>query len=67
MIAVNPKQIPYGTEMWIVSDDGVVYGYCIAADTGGFVNKGKFTVDLYMNSTSQCRQWGARNVTIYIL
>ncbi len=67
LIAVNPKQIPYGTEMWIVSDDGVVYGYCIAADTGGFVNKGKFTVDLYMNSTSQCRQWGSRNVTIYIL
>lgn len=67
LIAVDPKQIPYGTEMWIVSDDGVVYGYCIAADTGGFVKKGKFTVDLYMNSTSQCRQWGARNVTIYIL
>ena len=67
LIAVNPKQIPYGTDMWIISDDGIVYGYCIAADTGGFVNKGKFTVDLYMNSTSQCRQWGSRNVTIYIL
>lgn len=66
-IAVNPAQIPYGTEMWIVSDDGVVYGYAIAEDTGGFVNKGKFTVDLYMNSKSQCIQWGARNVTIYVL
>lgn len=66
-IAVNPKQIPYGTEMWIVSDDGVVYGYAIAADTGGFAQKGTFTVDLYMNSKTQCYQWGARNVTIYIL
>ena len=66
-IAVNPKQIPYGTEMWIVSTDGVVYGYAIAADTGGFAKKGTFTVDLYMNSKSQCRQWGARNVNIYIL
>lgn len=55
-IAVNPKQIPYGTEMWIVSDDGVVYGYAIAADTGGFVKKGYFTCDLYMNSTEQCYQ-----------
>lgn len=66
-IAVNPKQIPYGTEMWIVSDDGVVYGYCVAEDTGGFVKKGKFVVDLYMNSTSQCYKWGSRNVTIYVL
>lgn len=66
-IAVNPKQIPYGTEMYIVSDDGVVYGYAIAADTGGFAKQGKFVVDLYMNSTSQCYQWGSRNVTIYVL
>ena len=66
-IAVNPNQIPYGTEMWIVSDDGVVYGYAIAADTGGFVKKGYFTCDLYMNSTEQCYQWGDRGVTIYVL
>lgn len=66
-IAVNPKQIPYGTEMYIVSDDGIVYGYAIAADTGGFAQQGKFVVDLYMNSTSQCYAWGARNVTIYVL
>ncbi len=66
-IAVNPKQIPYGTEMWIVSDDGVVYGYAIAADTGGFAKKGYFTTDLYMNSVDQCFQWGDRKVTIYVL
>ena len=66
-IAVNPKQIPYGTEMYIVSDDGVVYGYAIAADTGGFAKQGKFVVDLYMSSTAQCYSWGARNVTIYVL
>lgn len=66
-IAVNPKQIPYGTELYIISDDGVVYGYAIAADTGGFAKQGKFVVDLYMNSTSQCYAWGSRNVTIYVL
>lgn len=66
-VAVNPKQIPYGTEMWIVSNDGVVYGYAVAEDTGGFAKKGYYTVDLYMNSNSQCRQWGDRGVTIYVL
>lgn len=66
-IAVNPKQFPYGTELYIVSTDGRVYGYCIAADTGGFVNKGKFTVDLFMNTTSECYSWGARDVIIYVL
>ncbi len=66
-IAVNPKQIPYGTEMWIVSNDGVVYGYAIAADTGGFVKHGYFTCDLFMNTEEQCIQWGDRGVTIYVL
>ncbi len=66
-IAVDPKQIPYGTEMWIVSTDGIVYGYAIAADTGGFVKKDKFTVDLFMNTESECIQWGSRDVVIYIL
>lgn len=67
-IAVNPNQIPYGTEMYIVSSDGkYVYGYCIAADTGGFATAGTATVDLYMDTLSECRQWGARKVNIYIL
>lgn len=66
-IAVNPNQFPYGTELWVVSTDGIVYGYCIAADTGGFVNKGKFTVDLFMNTNAQCNQWGSRDVLIYVL
>lgn len=66
-IAVNPQQIPYGSELWIVSTDGIVYGYAIAADTGGFVKKGKFTVDLFMNSEAECRQWGSRDVIIYVL
>lgn len=66
-IAVDPKQIPYGTELWIVSTSGIVYGYAIAADTGGFVKKGKFTVDLFMNTNAECRQWGSRDVIIYVL
>lgn len=66
-VAVNPKQIPYGSELWVVSDDGIVYGYAVAEDTGGFAKKGYFTIDLYMNSKWQCCQWGNRKVTIYVL
>ena len=67
-IAVDPKQFPYGTEMWIVSADGkYVYGYAIAADTGGFVQQKTFTVDLYMHSYEEACEWGARQVRIYVL
>jgi uncharacterized protein YabE (DUF348 family)/3D (Asp-Asp-Asp) domain-containing protein len=67
-IAVDPKQIPYGTQLWVVSNDGkYIYGYAIAADTGGFVKKKSCTVDLYMPNESMCIQWGHRGVTIYVL
>lgn len=67
-VAVNPRQIPYGTKMYIVSSDGkYCYGYCEASDTGGFARKGSATVDLYMHSYSDCMQFGRRSVEIYIL
>ncbi len=67
-IAVDPKEIPYGTEMFITSADGkYIYGYCIAADTGGFIYSVDNTVDLHMNTKEQCRQWGRRAITIYFL
>lgn len=67
-IAVDPKEIPYGTEMYIVSADGrYVYGYCIAADTGGYIYDVDWTVDLFMNSEEQCVKWGRRDIIIYVL
>lgn len=66
-VAVNPKVIPYGTKLYIVATDGTVYGYAIAADTGGFVNDGKTVVDLYMNTYEDCVQYGRKNVNIYVL
>lgn len=67
-IAVDPKEIPYGTELYVVSADGTyVYGYCIAADTGGFVEMGNTDIDLYMDNKEMCREWGNRNVKIYVL
>lgn len=69
-VAVNPKQIPYGTRLYIVANNGTVYGYAIAADTGGFV---KWTgsrarvVDLFFNTNAECKAWGLRDVSIYVL
>lgn len=67
-IAVNPKYIPYGTKMYIKSSDGrYIYGYAVAADTGGFIKKRPTNVDLFFPSQSACSAFGRRNVEIYIL
>lgn len=45
-IAVNPKEYPYGTKLYIRSSDGsFVYGYALASDTGGFIS-GEVGVDV---------------------
>lgn len=69
VVAVDPREIPYGTEMWIVSLDGnFVYGFARAEDTGGFIYwPNGATVDLYMNSYADCCVWGWRGVRVYIL
>ena len=66
-VAVDPNIIPYGSELYIVADDGEVYGYAIAADTGYSVRQGHIIVDLFMDEYNDCIQWGAKNVTIYVL
>ena len=67
-IAVNPRIIPYGTKMYIKSSDGrYVYGYAIAADTGGFINSRPTNVDLFFPTLASCNQFGRRNVEIYFL
>ena len=68
-IAVDPKVIPYGTKMWIVGhgDSGFVYGYALAADTGGAMLSGKNFVDLYYDTYYECVLNGLRRVDVYIL
>lgn len=68
LVAVNPHIIPYGSRLYITSADGrTVYGYAIAADTGGGVMKGVIVADLYFNTVGQCRNFGVRNMNIYVL
>lgn len=65
-VAVDPRVIPYGTKMFIVSNDGkFVYGLSAAEDCGGSIKGNR--VDLYMPTTSQCFKFGVRNCTIYFL
>lgn len=67
-IAVNPKVIPYGTKMFIKTVDGkYIYGYAVAADTGGFIKKHPTGIDLFMDTESQCVKFGVRQAEIYIL
>lgn len=67
-VAVDPKIIPYGTKLYIVSTDGkYIYGYAIAADTGVALLDGRILVDLFMGSYEDSVQWGAKQVNIYIL
>lgn len=65
-IAVDPSVIPYGTRMYIVSDDGqYVYGYATAEDCGGGIRGNR--IDLYFDTVSECWAFGRRSCTVYIL
>lgn len=65
-IAVDPDVIPYGTEMYIVSNDGAyIYGYAVAEDCGGAIVGNR--IDLYFDRIDECWQFGRRDCTIYIL
>lgn len=60
VIAVDPNVIPFGTKVYIPQFDKVF----IAEDTGGAIKGNK--IDIFMNSESQCIQWGRRTIDIYI-
>ena len=67
-IAVNPDVIPYGTKMYIKSPDGsIIYGYAVAADTGGFIKNHPTGIDLFMTTRAACTNFGVRNMEVYIL
>ena len=65
-VAVDPRFIPYGTRMFIVSNDGCyVYGLCAAEDCGGAIKRDR--VDLYFPTYRECMDFGRRTCTIYFL
>ena len=65
-VAVDPRYIPYGTRMFIVSNDGeVVYGIAVAEDCGGDIKGDR--MDLYYPTFYECMEFGRRVCTIYFL
>lgn len=68
VVAVDPDVIPYGTRLYITSSDGkYVYGYALAADTNTAVESGSAIASLYYDSESQCKSFGTRDITVYVL
>ena len=66
IIAVDRKQIPLGTNVYVEGLNGAPnYGYALAADTGGAIKGNK--IDLYYDSHAECLKWGRRQVRVYIL
>lgn len=65
-VAVDPTVIPYGTRMFIVSNDGeYIYGVSTAEDCGGAIKNDR--VDLYFETKSEAYEFGYRACTIYFL
>ena len=60
VIAVDPKVIPLGTELYVEG-----YGYGEALDTGGAVKGNR--IDLFFETKSEALNWGRRDVQVYIL
>ncbi len=64
-VAVDRKVIPMHSYLYIVLDNGFVYGYCYAKDTGGAI-KGNI-VDLFLPSETDCYYFGRRMGTVYVI
>ena len=66
-MAVDPRFIPYGTRMFIITDDGeYVYGIATAEDAGDSNIVGN-RIDLWFSTKAECIRFGYRECTIYFL
>lgn len=67
-VAVDPSIIPYGTLLYITSDDGeFVYGYAYATDTGTALVTGHAFVDLYYQTYDESVESAVIPVTVYVI
>lgn len=65
-VAIDPKVIPYGTRMFIVTNDNqYIYGIATAEDCGGGIKGDR--IDLYFPTKRECFDFGVRQVTVYFL
>lgn len=64
-IAVDRKVIPLGSKLRVRRIDTGAEYTVIANDTGGVIKGNK--IDMVVNTNSEAKQWGVRNVEIWIL
>jgi len=60
IVAVDPRVIPLRSRLYIPG-----YGYAVAGDTGGSIRGSR--IDLGFNTYRDAREFGRRDVTVYIL
>ena len=60
VIAVDPKVIPLGTEVYVEG-----YGYAIAADIGSAIKGNR--IDIHLPTKKEAYSWGVRNVNVTII
>ena len=66
VVAVDPKVIPLGTELYVESaNGGSNYGLSSAEDTGGAIKGNR--IDLYYESRSEALRFGRQPVKVYVL
>ena len=65
-VAIDRRMFEFGTKFYIVSNDGMyTYGFSIAEDVGGAIKNNR--IDLYFNTKAECKSFGVRNCTVYVL
>ena len=60
IVAVDPRVIPLGTQLYVES-----YGYCVAGDVGGAIKGSR--IDLGFGTYREAIRFGRRLVKVYIL
>lgn len=66
VVAVDPRLIPYGTRMFIVTKDGkYIYGVGTAEDCGGDIKNKR--LDLFYETDAESRAFGVRDCYVYFL
>ena len=67
VIAVDPSVIPFGTRMFIISEDGdYIYGIACAEDAGDSNIIGN-RIDMWFPTRWECIQFGNRSCIVYFL
>ncbi len=62
VVAADPKVLPYGTRVYITG-----YGPAVVGDKCGAACKGIVLLDLCFKTSAECRAWGRKSVTVYLL